>query len=144
MTRRASGSGNGWGVVFLVMGLGSIANGLWMLLEPGHWYEHLPAAVPDTGPLNAHFVRDIGCAFLTVGGALCAAWRRPEWRVPLVAVAAVFFGLHAALHVHDTTRGLVGHEHWWLDAPGVYAPALLLAWAVWQITLRPRRGDAPS
>lgn len=26
----------------------------------------------------------------------------------------------------DTLRGALGHEHWWLDLPGVYLPGILL------------------
>lgn len=118
-----------WAALIAFVGAGSLANGVWMLLDPGHWYTHLPAGVPDTGPLNAHFVRDIGCAFLTVGAALLWAWRRPAWRPPLVGVAALFFVAHALLHVHDTARGLVDAHHWLLDLPGVYLPAVLLVLA---------------
>jgi hypothetical protein len=116
-----------WFFVVLVIGVGGFANGIWMLVEPGHWYEHLPAGVPDTGPLNSHFVRDIGCAFVTTGVALLWALRRPDFRTPLVSVAALFYVAHAILHVHDTARGIVGTDHWLLDLPGVYLPAVLLA-----------------
>ena len=58
---------DGWGWLLAVIGAGSAANALWMLVGPMHWYTDLPAAVPDTGPFNPHFVRDIGCAFATVG-----------------------------------------------------------------------------
>ena len=64
--------------IILVIGVATIANALWMLAGPMHWYTDLPAAVPDTGPFNPHFVRDIGCAFLTVGAAqVWAAFRYP-------------------------------------------------------------------
>ena len=56
-----------WTWIFLVSGLGNLANGLWMLADPAHWYATLPAAVPDFGPLNEHFVRDIGSAFTMLG-----------------------------------------------------------------------------
>lgn len=132
-----------WGWAFAAIGLVSVANGIWMWLDPAHWYEHLPAGVADTGPLNAHFVRDIGCAFLAVGGALVAAWRHLPWRPPLVTTAAAFFVLHAVLHVHDTVGGLLEADHWWLDAPGVYAPALLLAWAAFRLDTRPGGETTP-
>jgi hypothetical protein len=115
-----------WSWTFLVLGAGFVANALWMLAGPMHWYSDLPAAVPDTGPFNPHFVRDIGCAFLTVGAALCGAAFRPEWRLPLVATATLFLTAHAVLHVYDTVAGNLPHTHWWLDVPGVYAPAVLL------------------
>lgn len=117
-----------WVALLWILAAGSVANAAWMFVSPEHWYHELPAGVPDTGPLNVHFVRDIGCAFATAGLALgLAAWR-PAWRAPLVASAACFYGLHALLHIHDTWRGLVDAHHWWLDAPGVYLPAILLVW----------------
>jgi hypothetical protein len=103
------------------------ANALWMLVAPESWYQHVPADVPDFGPYNVHFVRDLGCAFLTIASALFLALRRPEWRVPLVMVALAFFGLHAVIHVFDTARGHVDAHHWLLDLPTTYLPALLLA-----------------
>jgi len=63
-----------WFVLFV--GVGSIANALWMLAGPMHWYTDLPAAIPDTGPFNPHFVRDIGGGFLAAG---------PGIAVPLIA-----------------------------------------------------------
>jgi hypothetical protein len=122
-----------WGWVFLLIGAGSVANALWMLAGPMHWYTDLPAAVPDTGPFNAHFVRDIGCAFLSVGVALVWAAVRHAFRAPLVGIAALFLVSHALLHAYDTLRGALGHAHWWLDAPGVYLPAILVAIAAIQL-----------
>jgi hypothetical protein len=120
----------------LVLGAGSIANALWMLAGPMHWYTELPAKVPDTGPFNPHFVRDIGCAFLTVGVALCWAAFSPPRRLALVAVSSLFFVAHAALHVFDTLRGYLPSDHWWLDVPGVYLPAVLLVIATWVLARR--------
>ena len=114
----------GW--LLMVLGLVTLGNALWMLAGPLHWYTDLPAAVPDTGPFNPHFVRDIGCAFFTVGIALVWAAKSNRFRFPLVAVAALFLSAHAILHVYDTLRGALGHDHWLLDLPGVYLPGLLL------------------
>ena len=50
-----SGSGP-WSIVFALSAAGNLANGLWMLASPGHWYINLPGNVPGTGPLNEHFV----------------------------------------------------------------------------------------
>ena len=56
----------------------------------------------------------------------------PAWRVPALAAASGFYLLHALVHLLDTARGLVGPEHFMIDLPGVYAPALiLLALTVW-------------
>lgn len=134
---------DGWGWLCLALGVGSLANALWMLAGPMHWYTDLPAAVPDTGPFNPHFVRDIGCAFLTVGVALVWAAFAAALRRPLLAVAALFFAAHALLHVYDTVAGNLPHSHWWLDLPGVYLPAVLLVWATWaqRAAHGPQRGE---
>ena len=120
----------GWALATL--GAVTALNAAWMLIHPETWFRDLPAAVPDFGPYNAHFVRDIGCAFGTVALALLWAWRAPALRVPLTTLAAAFLGAHALLHVYDTARGYVDASHWWIDLPGVYLPAAIsvaLAWA---------------
>jgi hypothetical protein len=109
-----------------VMAVGSAANACWMLADPAHWYSDLPAAVPDTGPLNEHFVRDIGVAFATTAIAFGWAALVPRWRPPLVAVGAFFLAGHALLHIFDTLRGALDGDHWLLDFPGVYLPAIVL------------------
>jgi hypothetical protein len=120
---------DGWGWIFAIVGAVSVANALWMLAGPLHWYHELPAAVPDTGPFNPHFVRDIGCAFLTTAVALIWSAFAPNWRPALLPIAALFLGGHALVHVWDTANGALGHSHWWLDAPGVYLPALVIGYA---------------
>ena len=114
------------GFVLLVFGGLTLANAAWMLVAPEAWYQHLPAGVPDFGPFNPHFVRDIGCAFATVGIALVWAARPGSHRYAATAVAALFFVTHALLHVFDTLRGAVDATHWLLDLPGVYLPAVVL------------------
>ena len=115
-----------WMIVLALFGFGNAANGAWMLADPVHWYHTIPAGVPDFGPLNEHFVRDIGCIYFLLGVALVVAAFRPAWRFAALAGAAGFSLLHALVHVLDTLRGLVGPEHWWIDLPGVYVPAVLL------------------
>ncbi len=124
--------------IILAVGIMSALNALWMLAGPMHWYAELPAAVPDTGPFNPHFVRDIGCAFLTAGAALIWAFFSPRFRFPLVAIAALFLFAHAVLHAYDTLRGALGHDHWLLDLPGVYLPGILLPLIAYQLSRRDR------
>jgi predicted anti-sigma-YlaC factor YlaD len=112
--------------VFVIAAVGNLANGFWMLADPAGWYAGLPAAVPDFGPLNEHFVRDIGCVFVLLGIALLWAAFTPSVRVPMLVVVTLFYVLHALVHVYDTARGLVGSDHWTIDLPGVYLPAVIL------------------
>jgi len=72
-------------------------NGLAMLAAPGLWYDLTPGA-SHTGPVNTHFIRDIGLAFLAAAAALVVAARTANPAVPIL-VATVFLGGHAALHV---------------------------------------------
>ena len=106
---------------------GTIANALWMLAAPFHWYQYLPAGVPDFGGYNRHFVRDLGCAFLTVGVALVEAARSPARRRLLAAFALLFFGAHALVHVFDTLSGHVAMHHFATDLPLTYLPVAILA-----------------
>jgi hypothetical protein len=125
------------GVVLAIFGLGNVLNGLWMLADPVGWYLNLPAAVPDFGPANEHFIRDIGCAYLLVGVGLVAAAFVPRWRLAACLAATGFYGLHAIVHVVDTLRGLVGPEHWLIDLPGIYVPAALLVLLTLAVARRP-------
>ena len=52
----------------ILMGLATVANGIFMLVSPEHWYVAVPG-VTDTRPFNQHFIRDIGLIFLFVGAA---------------------------------------------------------------------------
>jgi hypothetical protein len=112
--------------IFWILGLVNLANGLWMLLSPESWYERLPAGVPDTGPLNVHFVRDIGAAFTTLGAAFCVGAREPGARRGVLFAATLFFGLHALVHVADLASGRLAADHWLIDFPGAFLPVILL------------------
>jgi hypothetical protein len=126
MTRDADRSTiDAWTYILGLFALGNLANGLWMLADPPGWYTGLPAAVPDTGPLNEHFVRDIGGAFVMMAVGLGWAAVVPAVRLPVVALVTLFHVLHAAVHVYDTVTGRLGPEHWLIDLP-VYVPAGVL------------------
>ncbi len=113
-----------WGLA--IGGLANLGNAGWMLADPAGWYATLPAAVPDTGPLNEHFVRDIGSAFAVMGVAMAWAAFRPALRAPMLALVSLFYVLHALVHVTDTIAGRLPGSHWGIDFPGVYAPAILI------------------
>lgn len=109
-----------------VAALGLAVNGLDMLLRPLEWYHSLDS-VEHTGPFNAHFVRDIGVAYLASAvGIGLAAWRT-DWLIPAGSVALTFLGVHAGLHVIEWGHGLDSALHaGWVDSVGVYLPPLLL------------------
>ena len=127
----AATHGDAWRWILVAAAVSNLVNGAWMLADPPGWYTGIPAAVPDFGPLNEHFVRDIGAAFVVQGVALAWAAFVPAWRLPLVVPVALFYVLHALAHVYDTARGLVGPAHWAIDFPAVYLPAVLMIVLVW-------------
>ncbi len=82
------------------------ANGLAMLFASSLWWNTVPG-VPDTGPFNAHFVQDVGAAFLVAGLALAArVWRPAYW--PAAVAASGFLVAHAAIHLLMIASG---HDH---------------------------------
>jgi len=89
-------------VLLAITGIYQAANGLVMLAVPDIWYSAVPG-VPETGPANIHFIRDIGLAFLAAGAALLMASRRPD-DGRLVAAATIFLGGHAIYHLLDMTH----------------------------------------
>jgi hypothetical protein len=123
------------GVVALLLGIALPANGLVMLGAPAAWYAAVPG-VPQTGPFNPHFVRDIGAAYVVAGAAL--AWFAVDRAARAAAVAAAaFLTLHALVHLWDAAAGRE-HAHQLLaDLPTVFLPAVLASW----VTLTKREKD---
>lgn len=99
-------------------------NGIWMFVDPSGWYASIPG-VPDTGPLNVHFVKDIGLAYLTAGIGFGWSAFGGGWRAS--ALATLFIALHALLHVGET---MMGHHHDVIlnELMAVHLPAVLGAW----------------
>ena len=110
------------------LGLALAANGFLMLVDPGTWYALVPG-VPETGPLNPHFVRDIGCAYLVTGLAL-AALAFGDGARPAAFAGALFLILHALVHVADAMSGRAHADHVLADLATVFAPAAIALWLV--------------
>ena len=110
------------------LGFGLTVNALIMFVDPTLWYHHLPG-VSASGPLNLHFVRDIGCADLVAGGVFLARAFSPSLARSGLMTAAGFLCLHAGVHVWELVgaRHDVGH-HLARDLVPVYLPAALAAW----------------
>ena len=109
----------------VILGLALAANGIYMLFDPAGWYALVP--VPDTGPLNPHFVRDIGCASLVAGAAF--GWLAFDERArPAAIIAAMFLTLHALVHVADMIAGREHAEHAATTILAVFIPAGIALW----------------
>src|SRR5262245_57630785 len=119
--------------VAAVLGIGAIANGVYMLVAPESWYFAVPG-VTTTGPFNQHFVRDIGLIFLLLGGAFLIGAAQPHLRVPLWGAAAIWLSGHALFHFWEVAVGICSADAIPRDFPAVTLPAiiglLLTAWAI--------------
>ncbi len=111
----------------LIAAITTVANGAFMLAKPLDWYVFVPTVV-TTGPPNAHFIRDIGLAYLGSGLILLYATASPirHWRAAVVG--GLWLAFHGALHIYEVAAGICGPATFWADAPGVIGqPALVIA-----------------
>jgi hypothetical protein len=81
-----------------LLGLATTVLGGWLAVDP----ETSPAAAFP--PLNEHLIHDSGAAFLAFGIGLLIAARVPAWRFPVLALAALWNGLHTVSHIVDVNR----------------------------------------
>ena len=108
-------------ILAIVLGALMAANGVFMFVDPPSWYAAVPG-VTETGPLNLHFVRDIGIAYGVAGAAIIWGSWGGGWRA--TALGAAFLALHSLLHVGET---IMGHHRDVLlnEALAVHLPAWL-------------------
>jgi hypothetical protein len=91
-------------LLLLVVGLIHVVTGVAMLVAPGVWYVVVPGVVM-TGPFNAHFIYDIGMAFLASGVMLALGARGGRNAAAYACAGAVWPVLHALIHV----KGWLSH-----------------------------------
>ena len=116
-------------VLASVLGLLLAANGAFMIAAPAAWYGAVPG-VAVTGPLNPHFVRDIGCAYLVSGAAL--VWLAIDARARMAAFAGgVFLALHALVHLAEAAGGRETGHGLVADLLPVFVPPALALWLAW-------------
>ena len=108
----------------VILGLGAVANGIFMLVSPAGWYFAVPG-VTTTGPFNQHFIRDIGIVFLFLGAAFLIGAARPQFRVVLWGAATLWLACHALFHFWEVAVGICGASALARDFPAVTLPALL-------------------
>jgi hypothetical protein len=87
-----------------VLGVFLAGGALWQMMAPLAWYDAVPGVV-QTGPFNAHFVRDIAAAYITVAAGLIAFAWRPSAGRPALMAAALFLVIHSGIHIFDALCG---------------------------------------
>ena len=114
-------------LLLLIAAVTTIANGLFMLVKPLDWYVFVPTVV-TTGPPNAHFIRDIGLAYLGSGLILLYAAANPLLRWRAAVVGGLWLTFHGLLHIYEVAAGICGPATFWADQPAVIGqPALVIA-----------------
>ena len=114
-------------LLLLIAAVTAIANGIFMLVKPLDWYVFVPTVV-TTGPPNAHFIRDIGLAYVGSGLILLYAAADPARRWRAAIVGGLWLTLHGLLHIYEVAAGICGPATFWADAPAVIGqPALVIA-----------------
>lgn len=108
-----------------LLGVAAVLNAAIMLIAPRIYFTSVPGVV-DTGPFNAHLVRDLGAAGLAAG--LVLAWHAISRLPPLSGlwVAAGMFCFHALIHPSEfVAGGRTVRAALVQDLPLVYFPALV-------------------
>jgi hypothetical protein len=117
----------------VLLGLGMFANGVVMLWDPYAWYGAVPG-VPQTGPFNQHFIRDIGIMYLLIGAAYAGGVLSVH-RTALWTAATLWLGAHALFHFWEVAVGICGTDALARDFTGVTLPPLLgAALIAWSLT----------
>jgi hypothetical protein len=108
-----------------LLGLATTVLGGWLAVDP----DSSPAAAFP--PLNEHLIHDSAAAFLTFGiGLLLAAWV-PAWRFPVLALAALWNGLHTVSHIVDVDTATTQSAGVWTAVELAVVTVVLAALALW-------------
>ena len=112
--------------VLILLGVVQVASGALALVAPGTFFDE----IGRYGVENQHYVGDVGAFVLAFGIAVLIAAQRPTWRVPVLVLGALWYGIHAINHAFD-----VGDAR--SDARGIFDSlyigigALLYAYLAW-------------
>ena len=117
------------GILAVTLGLLLLVNGAWMLSMPDDWFA-ANRIVWRTGPVNDHFIRDVGwtyafCGTLCLRGAVQTAGRSYA-----LGTAAIWLGGHAVIHLGEVTSGVCSASDFWRESPFVWGPPLIIAVAL--------------
>ena len=109
-----------------------LATAIFMAFAPHAFFK----AVGPFDTFNPHYLRDGATFEAAFGIGLAIALWRAAWRVPMLAVSAVQYGLHTVNHLIDIDRS---HPAWagYADFAALLAGTLALLWLL-------RRASTPS
>jgi hypothetical protein len=85
-----------------------VVTGLLAMVAPDTFFDD----IGKYGIENSHYVGDVGAFVLAGGIGLLIAAFRPSWRVPVLGLFAIWYGLHAINHVFDTDEARSAARGW--------------------------------
>ena len=100
-----------------------LSQALIMVVSPHSFYK----SIGGFDSYNPHYLRDVATFAAALGVGLAVSLGRPAWRVPMLAVATVQYGLHTINHLVDID---IAHPQWtgYFDFFSLAASTLALAW----------------
>ncbi|BBN81493.1 hypothetical protein PA25_14780 [Pseudoalteromonas sp. A25] len=107
-----------------IMGVLSLANGIFMVISPEPWYWAVPG-VAERGPFNQHFIRDLGFIYGLIGSSYLCGLLYISQRVALWCLSSAWLVCHAIFHIWEIWVGICGPEFFLIDFGGVTLPALV-------------------
>ncbi len=132
--------------VLAILGATGAVTGVWAYVAPRHWYDNFPGLgmswLPQLGPYNEHFVKDVGAMFLALA-TLTAVTFLLVTNQTLVRVTAatwlVFNTLHCIYHLsmvqmYNTRDATVN---------GILLPLAVLAAVALFVPVRVASGPSP-
>jgi hypothetical protein len=96
---------------------------IFMAFAPHVFY----TSIGPFGASNEHYLRDVSTFYAALGAGAAISIRRPSWRIPVLAITTVQFGLHSVNHLVDIGKadpGWIGY----FDFFSLAAATLQLAW----------------
>jgi hypothetical protein len=100
-----------------------LALGLYMAFAASSFYDK----IGPFGGRNDHYIHDVATFYIAFGVASGVALSRPSWRVPVLALMAIEYALHALNHlidIGDADPSWVGYS----DFASIALITVLLAW----------------
>lgn len=116
--------------------------GLYMVIDPYGWYNFIET-VKATGPANAHFITDIGFAYILSGLVLGYAALHPGLRWGAALIGNAWLAAHGVFHIYEVVTGLCSEDIFWREAPGVLGPPALVLLGVTIQLARQRISPVP-
>jgi hypothetical protein len=102
-----------------------LALAVFMAVAPHAFY----TSIGPFGASNDHYLRDVATFYAALGAGAAISVRRASWRIPVLAITTIQFGLHSLNHLLDIGKadpGWVGY----FDFFSLAAATLQLAWLV--------------